>query len=134
MPGHLPPAGSRVRATCGESVLIGEVKDLGRGVDGDQVTYAVILLVDRCSPDRAWPTLQLDEWAFEILTPPAPPIPDVEGIRVRDCDGDEWTRDTVGWARPGVPLRKTLETLTEHFGPLVEVLAATTPTTGDTAP
>ena len=58
------------------------------------------------------------------MTTTLPPIPDTVGTRVKDADGDFWTRDAVGWARPGIPMRVPLDRLAARFGPLVEVLAA----------
>ena len=78
--------GDRVRATCGESVIVGTVTHIdvgGVGVDVGVPGSAGDL--------RYWlPT----GWTVDVI---APPIPDVVGTIVRDNDGDAWQRYREGW-------------------------------------
>ena len=81
--------GDRVRATCGENVIVGTVTWLD---END-------LQVDT---GDAFGTIGLGRpaaWSIEVI---APPIPDVVGTIVRDKDGDAWERCEGGWysARP----------------------------------
>ena len=76
--------GDRVRATCGESVIVGTVSSVyPRGisvdVDGDEHRY---YMVDGMS------------WTVEVV---APPIPNVAGTIVRDRNGEAWQRRAHGW-------------------------------------
>ena len=78
--------GDRVRATCGESVIVGTVTHIdvgGVGVD-----------VEVPGSARALRYLFPDGWNVEVI---APPIPDVVGTIVRDKDSDAWQRQTFGW-------------------------------------
>ena len=75
--------GDRVRATCGESVIVGEVKyvypdSISVAVDGGEAMYYMADGV----------------WTVEVL---APPIHDVVGTIVRDADGDAWQRQEGSW-------------------------------------
>ena len=80
--------GDRVRARCGESVIIGVVKD--------KVSYGVSILPDG---NTRLNQCLFDGWTIEVI---APPIPDIVGTIVRDKDGDAWERCEGGWysARP----------------------------------
>ena len=78
--------GDRVRATCGGSVIVGEVKHLYPSgvhvhVDGEDI-----------DDDLRW--FAFPTWTFEVL---APPIPDVVGTIVRDRNGDAWQRREGSW-------------------------------------
>ena len=96
--------GDRVRATCGESVIVGEVKyvypdSVSVAVDGNEGMYYVIYGV----------------WTVEVL---APPIPDAVGTIVRDKDGDAWQRGVEGWYSTSEEGGGTLEWVQRHYGPL----------------
>ena len=58
--------------------------------------------------------------AAEML-PPVAVIPDVQGTWLKDCNGNLWRRDAVGWDTPGSPMRKTFAALLQGYAPLVEV-------------
>ena len=80
--------GDRVRATCGESVIIGEAM----GHDDGGITVSV----EGTDGHKHW--LATSVWAFEVI---APPVPDVVGTIVRDKDGDAWQRCEDGWHLAG---------------------------------
>ena len=75
--------GDRVRATCGESVIIGVVTGLeGRAVD--------VKLADvKTTVYFSW-----TDWTIEVI---APPVIVAVGTIVRDCDGDAWQRREDAW-------------------------------------
>ena len=73
--------GDRVRATCGESVVIGTV--------ASHQGEVVEVLVDG-DASRFFRS----HWSIEVI---APPIPDVVGTIVRDKAGDVWQRREKGW-------------------------------------
>ena len=74
--------GDRVRATCGESVIVGTVMDVDE--DGTEVNVG----------SDAGRYFLPDAWIIEVI---APPIPDVVGTIVRDTNGDAWQRYRGGW-------------------------------------
>ena len=76
--------GDRVRAACGESVIIGLVTGLHPPED-------VQVQPDGYTQSNL---LNYAGWTIEVI---APPIPDVVGTIVRDKDGDAWQRRTFGW-------------------------------------
>ena len=99
--------GDRVRATCGGSVIVGEVKHLYPSgvdvrVDGEDI-----------DDDLRW--FAFPTWTFEVL---APPIPDVVGTIVRDSDGDAWRRSDDGWYYTSEEGGGKLEWVQRHYGPL----------------
>ena len=97
--------GDRVRATCGESVIIGAC---ARGT-----FHSAFLWV---TPDGTDVTFICNSsWAVEVL---APPIPDVVGTIVRDSQGDAWQRADVSWQCAGSSQRFTPTELQENYGPL----------------
>ena len=106
---ELTPAvkvGERVRATCGESVIVGTVKNLypeglSIYVDGDYHRYYMADGV----------------WTVEVL---APPIPDVRGTVVIDRYDSAWQRWASGWQAIGGDTSdmRTLPQLMVGFGPL----------------
>ena len=79
--------GDRVRATCGESVIVGEVA----AVTNRLVLYVIVDGDDTRDRSRCF---AFADWIVEVL---APPIPDVVGTIVRDEDGDAWQRFDGGW-------------------------------------
>jgi len=97
--------GDRVRATCEESVIVGEVKyvypeSVSVAVDGDEGMYYVSDGV----------------WTVEVL---APPIPDVVGTVVLDTDGDAWQRNDEFWrCVSSMYYKYTLADLQFRYGPL----------------
>ena len=76
--------GDRVRATCGESVIVGEVTQFNQS--------GVLVVIDGDGYGSRW--LRQIDWTAEVL---APPIPDVVGTIVRDRDGDAWQRQEYAW-------------------------------------
>ena len=77
--------GDRVRATCGESVIIGTVTDI--------MSFGVFVMVQGIvEAHRHW--LSAADWNVEVVTPP---IPDVVGTIVRDDGDDAWQRKVDGW-------------------------------------
>jgi len=100
--------GNRVRATCGESVIIGTVD--GAYPEGYAPGFAIAVDGDI---SRYFAS---DEWSFVVL---APPIPDVVGTIVRDNDGDAWQRDDEFWrCWSSVYYKYTLADLQFRYGPL----------------
>ena len=79
--------GDRVRATCGESVIVGEVA----AVTNRLVLYVIVDGDDTRDRSRCF---AFADWIVEVL---APPIPDVVGTIVRDADGDAWQRREGSW-------------------------------------
>ena len=103
--------GDRVRATCGESVIVGTVatavdKGLVIDVDGSTDVY-----------------FSFRAWTIEVI---APPIPDVVGTIVRDRDGDAWQCDGTWWRRTGSSIAYRLMEANDLSGPLT-VLWTPTP-------
>ena len=96
--------GDRVRATCGESVIVGTVADVvpqAIGVRSDGSTRSTVIF---------------DDWTVEVL---APPIPDVVGTVVLDTDGDAWQRNDEFWrCVSSVYYKYTLADLQFRYGPL----------------
>ena len=80
--------GDRVRATCGESILVGTATDINVGGVGVEVLCGG----GNC---RYWLPAG---WTFEVI---APLIPDVVGTIVRDRDGDAWQRRERAWFMAG---------------------------------
>ena len=76
--------GDRVRATCGESVIIGLVTGLHPPED-------VQVQPDGYTQSNL---LNYAGWSIQVI---APLIPDVVGTIVRDKDGDAWQRQATGW-------------------------------------
>ena len=102
--------GDKVRATCGESVIIGKVKVL-------LVANAMEVV-----PDGAFRAniLDLKSWRVEVI---APPICETYGAVVVDKEGDAWQRRTDGWRcidYPGSPGLPT-DVLQHHYGPVIVV-------------
>ena len=95
--------GDRVRATCGESVIVGAVERVDNGGCYVNIESGDISL---------W--LYSGDWTVEVL---APPIPDVVGTIVRDRDGDAWQRDDDGWRCVDDDSRYSVEKL-QFCGPL----------------
>ena len=96
--------GDRVRATCGESVIVGTVDDVYD--DGVSITI---------NGDRSR-YLTSDPWTVEVL---APPIPDVVGTVVLDTDGDAWQRNDEFWrCVSSIYYKYTLADLQFRYGPL----------------
>ena len=98
--------GDRVRATCEESVIVGEVKyvypeSVSVAVDGDEGMYYVSDGV----------------WTVEVL---APPVPDVRNTVVLDRYDSIWQRWSLGWQAIGGDKfdMRTLPQLMVGFGPL----------------
>ena len=79
--------GDRVRATCGENVIVGTVTWLD---DND-------LEVDTGDTFGTIGIGRPAAWSIEVI---APPIPDVVGTVVLDKDGDAWQRRENGWYSP----------------------------------
>ena len=97
--------GDRVRATCGESVIVGTVKGREEGW--------ISVALDGDGDYRRF--LALDQWTVEILPPP---IPDVVGTIVRDRDGDAWQRYDDSWWCIGTSYRYSLAEVQKRYGPL----------------
>ena len=98
--------GDRARATCGESVVVGEVTKVYES--------GVLVVIDGDRYGSRWIN-QLD-WTVEVL---APPIPDVVGTVVLDTDGDAWQRDDEFWrCVSSVYYKYTLADLQFRYGPL----------------
>ena len=76
--------GDRVRATCGESVIVGEVT--GRG------DFGITVNVEGTDGHKHW--MPTSVWNVEAI---APPIPDIVGTIVRDKNDEAWQRHEVGW-------------------------------------
>ena len=76
--------GDRVRATCGENVIVGTAS-------ASVFSYGLYLSLDACQIALY---LNTDDWSTEVI---APPIPDVVGTIVRDKNGDAWQRRAFGW-------------------------------------
>ena len=99
--------GDRVRATCGESVIVGTVTHIdvgGVGVDVGVPGSAGDL--------RYWlPT----GWTVEVI---APPIPSADGTIVRDHEGCPWIAGTNGWYRAGFSTPFTQTYMQKKYGPL----------------
>ena len=78
----------RVRCTLGESVVVVGVVTYywGDGFcmrpDGCSTTFYVVIA---------------DGWTVEILPPPTPPLPEIEGTVVLDADGFAWQRRGAYW-------------------------------------
>ena len=94
--------GDRVRATCGESVVIGTV--------ASQQGEVVEVLVDG-DASRFFRS----HWSIEVI---APLIPDVVGTIVRDADGDAWQRASSGWLIISEDGDHSLNHVQKHYGPL----------------
>ena len=75
--------GDRVRATCGESVVIGTVAIMH--ADG------VEIMPDGYTRSN---NFGLAGWTVEVI---APPVIVAVGTIVRDCDGDAWQRREDAW-------------------------------------
>ena len=79
--------GDRVRCTLGEMVVVGVVTfvwedGLTVKPDGCLSSFYVVLA---------------DGWNVEILTPPPPTLPEIDGTVVLDVDGDAWQRKGDYW-------------------------------------
>ena len=97
--------GDRVRATCGESVIVGEVHRVDTSGPYVKIESSDISL---------W--LYSGNWTVEVL---APSIPDIMGTIVRDTDGDAWQRDAEFWrCVSSVYYKYTLADLQFRYGPL----------------
>ena len=95
--------GDRVRATCGESVIVGTV-------------IMVTGLSTRVQIDVVRESMWLMDWTVEVL---APPIPDVVGTVVLDTDGDAWQRNDEFWrCVSSMYYKYTLADLQFRYGPL----------------
>ena len=98
-------AGDRVRATCGENVIVGTVTWLDEGdleVDtGD--AFGTIGI--------GWSAA----WSVEVI---APPIPDVVGTIVCDRTGEAWQRRVKGWLSINGSRFYTLAELEDYGSPL----------------
>ena len=99
--------GDRVRATCGESVIVGEVD--GAYPEGTAPGFAVAVDGDI---SRYFPS---DVWTVEVL---APLIPDVVGTIVRDKQNDGWQRGEKVWRCLNHGCSHTTEILQRTYGPL----------------
>ena len=96
--------GDRVRLTCGGSTLVGTVpldvrpEGIYVLVDGDRTRY-----------------FSSSKWAVEVI---APPIPDVVGTIVRDCDDFAWQCYGFWWRRAGSAIAYKLPEVNDLSGPL----------------
>lgn len=104
-----PQVGDRVRATCGESVLVGTVSPLTSG------TY-VSVMVDREMYDRA---LHRSKWSFEVLTPP----PWEGAVAAVDGHGASWVRLPGGmwvavYAEDDTSCKRSPGDIAEAYGPI----------------
>ena len=79
--------GDRVRCTLGESVVVGVV--LYEGIRG--------LFVNPDGWGPAFFVVENDGWTVEILPPPAPPLPEIDGTVVLDGSGFAWQRKGDLW-------------------------------------
>ena len=79
--------GDRVRATCGESVIVGTVTQANPGGVGVDVKVLE-------SIGSYWYWLPTGAWTVEVI---APPIPDDYGTVVLDKDNGAWQRGVDGW-------------------------------------
>ena len=76
-----------IRATLGEMAVVGVVTF----VWGDGLTV---------KPDGCLTSFYLalvDGWTVEVLPPPVPPFPEIEGTVVLDADGHAWQRKGDYW-------------------------------------
>ena len=96
--------GDRVRATCGESVIVGAVTRLDEiNVFVEPAGIGTRLYLRAC------------DWTVEVLVPP---IPDVVGTIVRDRDGDAWQCRETGWyLAHDDDIPYSLDYLRNRFGP-----------------
>ena len=76
--------GDRVRATCGESVIVGTVQHM----------YPHRILVDVDGVNVTGFHVSYSCWSVEAL---APPVIVAVGTIVRDKNGDAWQRRPFGW-------------------------------------
>ena len=81
--------GDLIRATLGESVVVGAV--LYEGIRG--------LFVNPDGWGPAFYVVEQDGWTVEILPPPTPPLPEIDGTVVLDVNGDAWQKDGYWWYR-----------------------------------
>ena len=100
--------GDRVRATCGESVIVGTVTQANPGGVGVDVKVLE-------SIGSYWYWLPTGAWTVEVI---APPIPDVVGTIVRDKDGDAWQRHEAGWYLTNDTYSFSLYQLESIYAPL----------------
>lgn len=112
-----PQVGDRVRATLGESVVVGTVTFISTAIRAVQIA-------GDSHPER-WLN---DEWQVEILPSLATPIPDVEKAMCADRDGDAWQcRDLCGclvWRSVATSeIFDSRADLEFALGPLVEMVA-----------
>ena len=96
--------GDRVRATCGENVIVGVVE---RADDG-----GCYVKFESCSI-ALW--LFSGDWTVEVL---APSVPDVVGTIVTDRLGAAWQRDASGWKQVGRSGPLSLGHTLADYGPL----------------
>ena len=97
--------GDRVRLTCGENTLVGKVyaaydEGVSVNVSGD-------------TPNSRF--FCRSRWTVEVI---APPIPDVVGTIVRDCEGDAWQRHEAGWYLTNDTYSFSLYQLESIYAPL----------------
>ena len=99
--------GDRVRATCGESVIVGVCS-------GGTLLHTPTVWV---TPDGTDVTFIYNtSWTVEVL---APPIPDVVGTIVRDKDGDAWQcREGSWYLADNDDIGRSLNDL-QFYGPLI---------------
>ena len=103
--------GDRVRATCGESVIVGLVTQSNLGGVGVSVKIPE-------SAGAYWYWLPV-AWSIEVI---APPVPDVVGTIVRDIEDDAWQRHADGWHATKADYDVyDLRYLHEDYGPLTVV-------------
>ena len=101
--------GDEVRATYGNSVIVGKVARFDAG--------GITVSVEGTDGHRHW--LSTSVWTVEVI---APPIPDVVGTIVRDVAGDAWQRCEDGWHATNADHDVyDLKYLHDDYGPL-EVL------------
>ena len=97
--------GDRVRATCGENVIVGTVTYLDEGdLEVDTGDAFGTIGVGRPA-----------DWNIEVI---APPISEVVGTIVRDADGDTWQRASSGWLIISEDGDYGLDHVQKHYGPL----------------
>ena len=99
--------GDRVRATCGESVIVGTVATVL------SAEFSVIVDGDAARHESRY--FLYADWIAEILPPP---VPDVVGTIVRDRDGDAWQRYDDSWWCIGTSYRYSLAEVQKRYGPL----------------
>ena len=102
--------GTKVRCTLGESVVVGVVTYAGKMGNNVQPD----------NPDGSWGEVWLSyAWSVEVLPPPAPPLPEVEGtVVLAGSKSLAWQLGYDGlWHTPGSSGTST-DNLIKYHGPL----------------